>query len=945
LDAALPEGFWADLSVRSGSSLALDGVCVLAELFCRLRLLSLGDVRERFTLAEECIATATGDGDSPITEVLRTRVELTLSALSDGGASLRETDLQRAGAMVRTGQVPGYVSGTALYAAISTDVGNVSLFQAHERSTALELIRTTGNPSDSRVQISGLFTDMVFTGLLLLTREIADEQLVLLESRAPHRLRHNVARNLQALSGRRVWSISAGTLLLRHASLSRESAADRTFEASWMSRALLNRGDFAGAEDALSAALARATRHPWHLVHALQAELALAVRSLSWSKTDDLEVEIRQSRKRLPTPGFEHLRSLVRAITHLRTGEWKLATRAFRDSRRALENLGPALSGSLRRWPAEAERLLGCVRDYSAANVGSQTQVEPLLERIIRLARKRGAISTGYGAVARSLEIIVSLLEATASRLAATSVLRVGVFLHRAVSTWSWSRRGSFWERLAEYAPRYFARLDGELRSRVGTYFSGAPSVRAVSSALRALGTLWADDAVLRRLVRCTLTTQELRIRRAQSQARRAREHHRLWKDDVTSYAALCERAANIVGQNQVRLRTFGYLSERLGNPRQLELVGEITNLGSSSIGVRVSRTTSTSATRSLAPSRRKPRRIPDKDDVAPRFSGASSEAEEVRRFIDVASRCSHAVLIVGETGTGKDLIARAIHARSSRGQSPLVIADCGSIPDSLLESELFGHRKGAFTSAVTDHAGCIERAHNTTLFLDETDSMSPRLQAALLRVIDAGEYRRLGGRGYHQSDFRVIAAALPAFFEKLRSGDYREDLYYRLSTLQLEVPPLRDRGDDAWQLASEYASSRGCDLRAVAACTIRAYEWPGNVRQLRHCIDAASAFAPSGVITDREVSRAIATYERRQAGARTPIQELWEGVKARLDRRAPFAAADFAKAVSVSRRTAQRRLADLVKQGIVRRTGSGRATRYLADGATPRPPIDEGSA
>jgi transcriptional regulator with PAS, ATPase and Fis domain len=203
-------------------------------------------------------------------------------------------------------------------------------------------------------------------------------------------------------------------------------------------------------------------------------------------------------------------------------------------------------------------------------------------------------------------------------------------------------------------------------------------------------------------------------------------------------------------------------------------------------------------------------------------------------------------VLITGETGTGKEMVAKLLHARSARRNRPFVVVECAALQETLLQSELFGHERGAFTGADRAKAGLFEVAHGGTIFLDEIGEVSVATQVKLLRVLDTSTFRHVGGTAEIKVDVRVLAATnrdLPAM---VRQGLFREDLYYRLSTVPLTLPPLRDRGSDIDLLARHFAgllSERfGVEKRLSPAALqlLRRHHWPGNVRELLHAIEAA---------------------------------------------------------------------------------------------------------
>ncbi len=223
----------------------------------------------------------------------------------------------------------------------------------------------------------------------------------------------------------------------------------------------------------------------------------------------------------------------------------------------------------------------------------------------------------------------------------------------------------------------------------------------------------------------------------------------------------------------------------------------------------------------------------------------------------DKMAASSARVLITGETGTGKELIARRLHDKSPRASKPFVAINCSALPATLLESELFGHVKGAFTEAHRTHEGLIESAHGGTLFLDEIADMELPLQAKLLRFLETGEFRKVGSTRLEQSDVRVVSATHQNLKSMVSRGTFREDLFYRLSVLTLDMPPLRARRDDIPLLAqyflATFSAEDGKDLTVAAACAaekLKAYPWPGNVRELQNVIRRAVALEKGGVLT-----------------------------------------------------------------------------------------------
>ena len=220
---------------------------------------------------------------------------------------------------------------------------------------------------------------------------------------------------------------------------------------------------------------------------------------------------------------------------------------------------------------------------------------------------------------------------------------------------------------------------------------------------------------------------------------------------------------------------------------------------------------------------------------------------QEVLRKVAQVAATDATVLILGETGTGKELLARAVHQLSARKERPLVKVNCAALPANLIESELFGHEKGAFTGALARRQGRFELAHQGTIFLDEIGDLPLDLQAKLLRVLQEGEFERLGDSRTRRIDARVIAATNRDLEQAMANGDFREDLYYRLNVFPLELPPLRQRIEDipllASQFAQQYSAKMGKRIERIPSAVmqaLQAYDWPGNVRELENLIERA---------------------------------------------------------------------------------------------------------
>ncbi len=246
----------------------------------------------------------------------------------------------------------------------------------------------------------------------------------------------------------------------------------------------------------------------------------------------------------------------------------------------------------------------------------------------------------------------------------------------------------------------------------------------------------------------------------------------------------------------------------------------------------------------------------------APRIIGDDAKLRQVSQQLHRAAATDATVLLEGESGTGKELFARALHALSPRSDGPFVAINCAAIPETLLETELFGHEKGAFTGAVQRKPGRFELAHRGTLFLDEIGDLPLALQAKILRALEQKQFERVGGTQTLLVDVRVVAATNRNLKQRVAERQFREDLYFRLSVFPIQIPPLRERGDDVLTLARHFVERFCKDLNKNALLLapgaiedLKAYSWPGNVRELQNCIERAVILTEGDVIQSRHLN------------------------------------------------------------------------------------------
>lgn len=278
----------------------------------------------------------------------------------------------------------------------------------------------------------------------------------------------------------------------------------------------------------------------------------------------------------------------------------------------------------------------------------------------------------------------------------------------------------------------------------------------------------------------------------------------------------------------------------------------------------------------------------------APRLVGKTLAMQKVNMLIEKVAPTNSTVLILGETGTGKELVARALHEHSTRAENPFVAINCGALPETLIESELFGHRKGAFTGADDHRVGLFEVAHGGTLFLDEIGELPKAMQAKLLRVLESGEIRRVGENKSTHVDVRVVCATHRDLPSMVADEDFREDLMYRINTFEINLPPLRERVEDVPDLARHLLSRhrRGAEAQLAedAVESLCGHIWPGNVRELANVIEHATILCDSGPIRREHLpqhfdSRQLHGAARYRRGPMSLREMEMEAIREALER------------------------------------------------------------
>ncbi|MFH1146340.1 MAG: sigma-54 dependent transcriptional regulator [Pseudomonadota bacterium] len=275
---------------------------------------------------------------------------------------------------------------------------------------------------------------------------------------------------------------------------------------------------------------------------------------------------------------------------------------------------------------------------------------------------------------------------------------------------------------------------------------------------------------------------------------------------------------------------------------------------------------------------------------------GSSPAMQQLYEKINQVSKTSATIMITGESGSGKELVARAIHSQSLRGAYGFIPVNCSALPESLIESELFGHLRGAFTGAIREHKGLIEEAHKGTLFVDEVGDMSPLIQIKLLRILQEGELKKVGDSRITKVDVRIISATHQDLSKMIKQGHFREDLYYRLNVIHIHLPPLRERKEDIPLLAHHFLAKYNSinnktisDYSPGALAALRSYHWPGNIRQLENVVERAVILCSHEIIDTKDLFPADsvpASDETTEALLTLPYKEardkLFEGFNRR---------------------------------------------------------------
>ena len=301
-------------------------------------------------------------------------------------------------------------------------------------------------------------------------------------------------------------------------------------------------------------------------------------------------------------------------------------------------------------------------------------------------------------------------------------------------------------------------------------------------------------------------------------------------------------------------------------------------------------------------------------------FSGLISRDGKMRavfNLIEKVASTNSPVLIIGETGSGKELVARAVHERSTRAGSPFIAINCAVLSENLLESELFGHEKGAYTGAVSKKHGLFEVANTGTIFLDEIVDMPQKVQAKLLRALETKTFRRVGGTKDIRVDVRILSASATDLTKALDTAVFRKDLYYRLSTVVIEIPPLRERKDDIPLLVDFFlrrleraAGKRRVSMRDSAMEALSSFNWPGNVRELEHVVERAYVLSEGDSIDTEDLPEKLRNVEKtRSVEELVPLEEIERQYIAKVLKQTGGNRTRAAKILGIDRKTLYRKV------------------------------------
>ncbi|MGQ0614085.1 MAG: sigma 54-interacting transcriptional regulator [Planctomycetaceae bacterium] len=973
-DQSIPPEIWSEFQCGPLDPALVDAAAILTELFARLRYLRIEDAVARHEVACRALKHSTflerqyssaHSSRRPDLPTLLSLLELRATAheiahyVESPAREIRFENQSDAHGTLRRGAVPAYVAAILAVVIIQTrrTLSRCTL-GAQGFAWAIDHGHASGVPEDLPPQVGVAIQCIRMLRLTLYCRSISDDALVLYRParEAPYA---SLVSILHLVTGDREWFSASTHLLFMPMPSQEEQTKLDAYGLLHLFYRLVAHGQFATAKQSLSLLMRIAHSSAHTLACVLQAQLFFCRITLQWQQIDAVRQQITSNAASLTPVLRGYLAHYGAATKELTAFRWDSAIESLRRAEAAVSPV-PLASSSLLGTLARRDRLIAeALRDLKLSPKPPAARTPSAHEAIAHvLAAHRRIHCPGAGGGRHdgppycALDFALAAMEEHAHRCTTPN--------HDDVLTAILTLRSQCEGALHELGDSLPAAM---LRCARRLYASVAEAAQAVSKrVISDVGTPELLGAALA-LVGLTVEGRQskcvrpdsawLRIYRlsdisAQPGLKSVVHDGFTWNDDPTLYWKVLSHVrtdAGTRGGGQAQIVMYGYSASRSSGTVRSEvtLSWEVVAHRGVAIALYLGRdgthVHSYLTDRACAVVESGPRGA-TKDNHEHEIDGSSAAAQGIRKLVDIAARCELPVLLLGETGTGKEFVARRIHQMSRRGLKPLHVGDCAAAVDSLLESELFGHVRGAFTGAHRAHDGLFERAHGGTLFLDEISSMSPRMQAALLRVLESGEYRPVGGDTVKYSDVRLICAGHATLRQAIASNAFRQDLYYRISTLIIDLPPLRERGDDAVELAAKYVGRKGCVLSAAALRVVRDYWWPGNIRQLRHCLDVSLVMNSGRVLGAEVVSNAIGELSQSGhtvkggAGSEPRERRAWLRALPRLRELESFDAWEFARAVNTSLRSAQRHLASLYRQGVIERLGAGRGTRYVISSA-----------
>jgi len=969
-DQAIPTEMWSEFQCGPLDPALVDATAILTELFARLRYLKLEDAVARHEVACRAFKHSTflerqhssrHSSRRPDLPALLSLLEL--RAVAHEVAHFAESptrdmpiDLSADvyGAIRRT-TIPAYVSAVLAVVLIQTrrHLSQCTL-RAQGIARAFELGHSSGVPEDLAPQMCVTIQCVRMLGVTLYCRAISDELLVLV--RPAHQAQYaSLVSILHLVTGDREWFSASTRLLFSPLPSPAEQTKLGAYGLLTLFYRLVAHGQYAAAKESLSLLMRIAHSSAHTLACVLQAQVYFYRTSLQWHHIEVVRQLIASNARSLTPVLSRFLTHYCAATQELCARRWDKAINCLVDAEATVSPV-PLASSSVLGALARRDRLMAEMRRRACADtcqgVASTPTANDAIAQVLA-AHKRASCpgvcgGSNMGDPHSVLDFVVAALaeQCSGGKSSSDNDLLAGLLALRSMCESALREVGdnlpAALRRCAQ--PLYTRALEAAQASAKGVIATVCtPELLGAALAVVAL-TAEGRQEITPLIDSAWTGVFPASATRGPPSLKTVVRHGESWNDDPSLYwkvLSILREERPSCGRGQAHLGMHGHSKSRSGGTVRGQATLKWEYLACEKMRVRVSNdgadaNVSTPLSENVGAAASCSARGVAENRSEHDIDGSSRAAQEIRKLITIAARCDLPVLLLGETGTGKEHVARRIHQLSIRRGRPMHVGDCAAAVESLLESELFGHVRGAFTGAHCAYDGLFQRAHGGTLFLDEISSMSARMQAALLRVLESGEYRPVGGDAVQYSDVRLISAGPPNLRQSILENAFRQDLYYRISTLVIEVPPLREREDDAAELALQYVAREGRALSSAALEVIRNYRWPGNIRQLRHCLDVSLVMDTERTIGAAGISSAIGGLARpadRLVGAGghdTTERRAWMRALPQLQRLESFDAWEFAEVVSTSLRSAQRHLASLYRQGVISRIGAGRGTRYV---------------